>query len=216
MSVAVLCSIYGGWDEPKVQPPQTVEADWILVTDSEIDAPGWDVIVEPRPHLHPCLAAKVPKCLPSYYTQALTTVWMDGSCRLLHEDSLERIITAASGAPLAQIAHPDRDCIYDEAKFCLPIPKYASLPLMQQVDEYRHRHGHPERWGLWATGLIVRHGYSRNVADFGGAWLNEQVRWGYQDQVSQAPLMSLYGVRPRTMSFPLHGNGILEWVAEHH
>jgi len=222
MSVAVLTSIYGGFDVPKVQPPQTVDAEWILVTDVPVDAPGWKVIVEPRPHMHPCLAAKIAKCLPRLYTDADVTVWMDGSCQLVVPDALEQIIAGSKGMPIAQVRHPDRDCIYDEAAFCVPIAKYADLPMIQQVETYR-KAGHPEHWGLWATGLIVRNYVppwggewkATNTLDrIGSEWLVEQIRWGFQDQLSEVPLITNLGMQ--TLPFPLHGSGLFEWHAGHH
>jgi hypothetical protein len=120
---------------------------------------------------------------------------------------LEQIINASDGRHMSQVAHPDRDCIYDEAEFCVPIPKYSDLPLMAQADHYR-KQGHPPNDGLWATGLIVR---NDPLVDFGHAWITEQVRWGFQDQISEAPL-----TRPHTLPFPLHGSGVFEWRAGHH
>jgi len=228
MSVAVITSIYGDFDVPKVQPPQTVDAEWILVTDREVEAPGWKVVVEPRPHMHPCLAAKVAKCVPSLYTGASTTVWMDGSLQLLREDSLEQIIAGSEGQSIAQIEHPARDCIYDEAEFCVPIPKYAGQPMIQQVDHYR-KLGHPAHWGLYATGLIVRNSQDsldrlstmtpeedEEVKTVGQEWLIEQMRWSFQDQLSEVFLLRQYAVPMTVLPFPLHGSGLFEWHAGHH
>jgi len=214
MSVAVVSAIYGGIDQPKIQPSQTVDAEWILVTDREIDAPGWNVIVEPRPHMHPCLAAKIPKCLPHLYTSAETVVWIDGSCQLLTPHSIETLVTAAGDAPIAQVAHPARNCVYDEAEFCLPIPKYSELPITQQMDHYRAA-GYPVHAGLWATGLIV---WQKNADtwSFGKRWLLEQMRWGYQDQLCEAVVASDEGLKIHTLPWNLYTNGLFEWHAGHH
>lgn len=222
MSVAVISSIYGGYDAPKVQPEQSVEAEWILVTDREIDAPGWKVVVEPRPHMHPCLAAKVAKCRPDLYAPDVDTiVWVDGSLQFLINSALATILESLYNGnnPIAQVKHPHRECIYDEAEFCVPIPKYAGQPMLQQVEHYR-QHGHPSNWGLWATGIIVRSylGHSTRAAHhrMGDAWLREQLRWTFQDQLSEAPLLREYMSAITTLPMPLHGNGIFEWHAGHH
>lgn len=217
MSVAVISSVYGEYDHPIHQPPQSVEADWIFVTDKDIDAHGWQVVVEPRPHMHPRLAAKVAKCLPWLYTDADTVIWLDGACRLLREDSLEVILLAADNRPLSQIVHPWRDCIYDEADASRGMLKYQGQPIDAQVEHYR-RKGHPEHWGLWATGLIVRSdGRNQGLAramnmDFGRRWLAEQMRWTYQDQLSEAPLLADGILKVHDLPFSLHGSGVFEWL----
>lgn len=217
MSVAVLSSIYGTYDRPIAQLPQTIEAEWILVTDTLVETPGWDVVVEPRPHMHPRLAAKVAKCLPWHYTDADTVVWLDGACRLLRPDSLEQILEAAGGHPLSQIRHPWRDCIYDEADASREMLKYQGQPVDAQVSAYRSA-GHREHWGLWATGLIVRSdGRNNGMAkamnmDFGRRWLAEQVRWTYQDQLSEPPLLAAGVLKVHDLPFALHGSGLFEWL----
>jgi hypothetical protein len=217
MSVACISSIYGAYDSPFIQPPQTVEAEWILVTDRWTDVPGWRVVVEPRPHTHPRLAAKVAKCLPWNYTDADTVVWLDGACRLLRENSLEQILIASGEHPLSQVVHPWRDCIYDEADASRGMLKYQQQPVDAQVEHYRSE-GHPEHWGLWATGLIVRadgrhNGMSKALnMDFGRRWLAEQTRWSYQDQLSEAPLLARSALKVNNLPFPLHGSGLFEWL----
>lgn len=209
MTVAVITSVYGAYDQIAPVPEQTIDADWILVTDRQVDAPGWQVVVEPRPHVHPRLAAKVAKCLPWQYVNAATTVWVDASLRFLVPDALEQIVAGAEGAAIAQIVHPWRDCIYDEAHASVGMPKYQGQPVAEQVAAYRKRN-YPEHWGLWATGLIVRNGWV--TTDLDTAWLAEQVRWTYQDQLSQAPLLWEDEVRPHPLPFPLHGSGVFEWL----
>lgn len=219
MSVAVITSVYGSYDQLPPVPDQTIDAEWICVTDvpaSEFrDDLGWRIVHEPRNHMHPRLAAKVAKCQPWLYTRADTTVWIDGACRLLRPDSLAMILTGAEGHPLAQIVHPWRDCIYTEAEASAWMPKYQGQLITEQVDHYQ-ANGHPEGWGLWATGMIVR-----NMADIfrnieyhklGDEWLLEQMRWSYQDQLSQPYVLRRLGLRPHTLPFDLHGSGVFEWL----
>lgn len=215
MNVAVLTSVYGGYDERTAPPAQTLDAEWICVTDTPREVPGWSVVVEPRPDMHPRLAAKVAKCLPWEYTNADVTVWVDGSCELLRPDSLEELVAGADGQELAQFVHPWRDCIYTEVNASTGMPKYEGRPMAEQVEHYR-KLGHPAGWGLWATGLIVRSAPSRarreRLMSFGRRWLAEQVRWTYQDQLSEAPVLRHGGLRPHELPGPLHGNGLVAWA----
>lgn len=216
MSVTVLTSVYGSHDQLPPAPEQTVGAKWLYVTDSDEDVPGWERIHEPRPHMHPRMAAKVAKCLPWQYAETDTVVWMDGSCRLLRRDVLELVLRVTEGHPLSQIRHPWRDCCFDEAEASQPIPKYQPYPILAQAEHYR-RLGHPEHWGLWATGFMVWRtdgswSTREKLVEFGEDWLCEQARWSYQDQISEAVCARWHGLKPHYLPITLHGSGVLEWA----
>lgn len=220
MTVAVVSSVYGSYDVPQPVPEQqALAAEWVLVTDNpSIDAPGWKVIVEPRPHLHPRMAAKVAKCFPFQYTNAETTVWKDGSCRFITPTALEDIVRASRGQAMAQVVHPWRDCIYAEAEESALLAKYQGQSVLEQVAHYRSR-GYPKHGGLFATGLIVRNrtgGAERSLYEFGHRWLTEQTRWTYQDQLSQMPVLQGMRIEKNPLevfplAYPLHGSGVFEW-----
>lgn len=209
MKVAVVSAIYGGYDQPAVHPPQTVDTEFVLITDREIDAPMWlwRVVVEPRPHMHPRLAAKVPKCRPDWYVDADVWIWLDGSATLKREDSVEQLLTVAG--PLAQFVHPERNSITAEAAVSTMLGKYAGQQVTEQAAHYVKR-GHQDDWGLWATGCIV-YRRSYDFATVGRAWLAEQVRWSYQDQISQPPILAGYGMRPGTIPGNLWDNPLVQF-----
>jgi hypothetical protein len=208
MTVSVLSSMFGGYDHIAPPLPQTVDARWIMVTD-EPKVDGWEVVNESRPNTNPRLAAKVAKCIPFDYADTDVTVWMDAACRFTRPDSLERILAGAPG-DIAQIVHPERDCIYAEAAHTLTYHKYQGQPVAAQIDHYRAL-GHPEHAGLWAGGLIVRRD-TPAVREFGCRWLAEQVRWSHQDQLSEVPVARSMGIEIGTLPFPLQGSGVIDWI----
>lgn len=220
MSVAVISSVYGGYDVPQPVPEQTLAAEWVLVTDDpNIDAPGWKVVVEPRPHTHPRLAAKVAKCFPFQYTYADTVVWKDGSCQFHTPTALADIVRASRGHAMSQIVHPWRDCIFAEAEESALLVKYQGQSVLEQVEHYRSR-GYPRNNGLYATGLIVRNVLTKDMEklhyEFGHRWMTEQVRWTYQDQLSQMPVLQGMKIEKNplevhSLPYPLHGSGVFEW-----
>jgi hypothetical protein len=71
--------------------------------------------------------------------------------------------------------------------------------------------GHPEHWGLWATGLIAR-AHTDEVKKLGERWLQTCQEWSYQDQLSEAVHLRILGLRPRV--FP--GNHINNPWLEYH
>lgn len=198
--VAVISSLYGAYDQPASPVPQTVDAEWVMVTDQPAAPDPWQVITEPRPGAHPRLAAKTAKCRPDLYSDAEILIWIDASFQITSPDFVAWCVDQLGDAPIAQIRHPVRQSITDEAHASARMCKYDGLPLLPQVHHYVNG-GHPDDWGLWATGLIV---YRRNTClILGDSWLAEQVRWTYQDQLSEPVLLRQFGITPRDLPGPL-------------
>lgn len=193
MKVAVVSSLYGGYDNPPPPAEQTIDAEWIMVTDAT-DVPGWTTVHEPKGHMHPRLAAKVAKCRPDLYTDADVTVWLDASVEVTSPKLIESMVEWMGTGTIAQFRHPARISIVDEAAASEPLAKYQGQPVRQQAEHYLSQ-GYPDGWGLWATGLIVRRhaDVTRRLGDW---WLREQMRWTYQDQISEAPLLHRLRLKP--------------------
>lgn len=228
-SVSVVSSVYGGYDAPVEHVPQSIDVDWVMVTDDKslVGDGGVRVVLEPRPDVHPRLAAKHAKCLPwEYALHSDVVIWMDAACRLVSPRALDWIVRSVLISPsgMAQFVHPWRGCVYDEAEASWAMPKYAGRPILEQAEYYR-RQGHPPGWGLWATGLIAYYAPNRGARTrleaFGKAWLAEQLRWTYQDQISQPYILRRSGLAPLELMMgddlaPLHGSGMLEWLNHAH
>jgi len=192
VKAAVISAIYGDYDSPSVPPEQTVEADWILVSDVPRDAPGWQVTVEPRPDLHPRTAAKYPKCLPQNYSDADVLIWLDGNVRITSPVFLAWCIASLGDAPLAQ--HQGIFCkdIWQAVGESEANPKYNGYPVRRQAEHYVAS-GFPADFGTWWTGLMIRR---KDCLDFGTPWLQENLDWTYQDQISQPYVLWKMGMRP--------------------
>lgn len=193
VSIAVISSIYGNYDRPLIPPLQHVDCDWIMVTEPDTPLPRpWRPVGEYRPGLHPRLAAKLAKCRPDLYTDADVTIWIDGCVEIHTSDFVSWCLDALGDAELAQHHSVGRCSLIGEAAVAKPMRKYQGLPLHEQAQSYVDA-GHPDDWGLWWTGLIVRR---RTCPDFGSPWLVEMLRWSYEDQISQAPVLRKLGLRP--------------------
>ncbi len=218
MTVAVVSSLYGdAQDRFGPQPDQTVDAEWIMVTDLETPAdPGpWRFVHEPRTELGPRMAAKLAKFRPDLYTDARTVVWMDAAARFRDRHGLERLLEWSRGR-ICQWRHPYRDCLYDEAEASRDVWKYGHQNLEGQVAAYRKARM-PEHWGMWATGVIVRRCLAEDFYDgtslerFGDAWLTEQFRWSDQDQVSEPYCCWSQGLRPHELPHSIFDNPAISW-----
>ena len=191
--IAVVSSVYGDYDKVVAPVPQSIPCEFVLVTDREIKCDPWRVVVEPRPGLDSRMAAKVAKCRPDLYTRADITVWMDASMWINSPEFAAWASAFVEQGEIAQFKHPERQRLTDEAEVSTGLVKYHGLPVREQVQHYLDG-GYPDDWGLWATGLIVRRWDL--PTSFGDEWLREQLRWTYQDQLSQPPLLRRYGRRP--------------------
>ncbi len=211
--VAILTAIYDSYDELKpVMPQAGVNVEWIVVTDTPPPAEladGWTIVHEPRPGVHPNRAAKHPKYEPWKYTDAPVSLWVDASFRVVSEAfAVEATASLTDAEPIAQFVHPWRDCLYAEAAESAGLAKYAGEPVLEQAEDYRAA-GHPEGWGLWATGVIARR-HTDAVRRMGWLWLAETYRWSFQDQISQPFALREKGLRPA--AFP--GNHLATpWLA---
>ncbi len=208
--IAIITAIFGDYDSLKPTLPQTRAVDWICVTDNpelENEANGWRVIVKPKAS-NPNLAAKRPKMLPWEFTQCRRSIWIDASFDVSSPTMAADLMARAH--PIAQFAHPDRDCVYEEGEFSLTMAKYSHLPIRHQLAAYR-ADGHPEHWGLWAAGIIARD-HTDQVRALGAAWLKQCEYWGIQDQIAQAPCLRELGMRPVSIPGSVYANPWCEYM----
>lgn len=198
--VAIISAIYDGYDELKPVLPQAgLDVEWICVHDGASPdaeaAQGWTLVYEPRPGVHPNRAAKHPKYRPWEYTDAPVSLWVDASFRVVSDRfAVEATAGLTDEEPIAQFQHPWRDCLFAEARESAGLAKYGGEPVLEQAESYRAA-GHPEGWGLWATGVIARR-HTEAVRRMGWLWLAETYRWSFQDQISQPFALREKGLRP--------------------
>lgn len=195
--VAVVSAIYGGYDTLKpVLPQNGPDVDWVLVTDDpgfRGGAVGWRTVYLPRPGMHPNRAAKQPKLFPWEFTDAPASIWLDASFRVTSPDFVTGALALAD--PVAQFVHPWRDCVYTEADEGARLAKYGGEDFDAQVKDAREQ-GHPDHWGLWATGVIARRHDDDRVRDMSEQWADLIDRYTFQDQVSQPVALRAQGLRP--------------------
>jgi hypothetical protein len=177
---------------------QDTDVRWIMVNDGLCAIPEpWESVVEYRHHLHPRMAAKIPKCHPHLYAETDIVIWLDASAIIMRPDFATVCVAALGNGDVAQWDHPQRSCIEPEAEVSAGMPKYATQPVQAQAAHYLSR-GHPRRFGLWATGCMTWRA-SQHASRAGDAWLNEQTIWTYQDQISWPNVVRWHALDVRLM-----------------
>lgn len=210
MTTALVSGVFGGYDAIRPLRADHGFDDAVLVTDCEVDAPGWRVIVDPLPGAHPRLAAKRPKCEPWRYTDADCSVWIDGAYEVVSPGFRDAADEHLARGDLFVFEHPEnRDGPWAEAHFCHSWVKYRDWPLLAQVEHYRAA-GLPDDAGLWALGCMARR-HTAAQRELGEAWWAEQQRWGIQDQVSFPFLMWERRITPGVWSAQQWSNPWVRW-----
>lgn len=213
MTFGIITAIYGGYDELRELPDGHGFDQAIAITDSkQLTSSTWTVIYDPRPGLHPRLAAKYPKLLPFDYLTTEVAAWIDGAFRVTDpgfrawlEEHPERDLTAW--------AHPERsqrDCIYLEAALCQDWPKYRGYDIRGQVDHYRSM-GYPDRAGLYACGTLLWRD-TPTAHKLALEWLAEIENWSIQDQISLPYLLALEPRSFGTFDAEEFANPYLAWT----
>ncbi len=210
MTVTVISSCYGQFDTILVPPEQTSTVDrWLMVTDDfdgGYDA-GWDVLVQPRPWVHPRFAAKHAKAQPFDYTDADIAVWLDAGAVIQSRQTIEWLVDELGDHDMAMWLHPERNNVYDEATCSAAIGKYEGQHCRQQAEHYQSQ-GLPDV--LWATGCIVWRNTDANRL-LGRMWLSEMLRWSLQDQLSFPYVSWRCGIRPTPLNHKLWRNPYVRW-----
>lgn len=181
--IAVYTAIFGGVDDPKVQPPAD-GVDYILFTDKHIDAPGWKVVVEEPRYDTPRMSAKWYKvfpyiCLPEYRY----TIFIDGSLQITNQNFAKEAVESIGDDGIGIWLHPDRNDVIEESLASKPMAKYENTTVIEQAESY-DKEGLPRNGGLWCTGTIARDNENQRMREAMFLYMKEMERWTYQDQIS--------------------------------
>ena len=204
--VCVLSCNFGDHDEVSPLPAQDIECDAILLTSKACEVPGWRNVVVPIPDdITPRMWAKRPRCQPEKFTDAEVVVWLDGHVDVRSELLVRELVDHLGDGVIGAFRHGFHTSISQEAALASTLPKYEGHDLVAQAKHYLEE-GHPDSWGMWTTGVMVRR--PAETAEFGEAWLAEIERWGPEDQISLPYVLRTTGTE--MVDLPFEG----WWVGE--
>jgi hypothetical protein len=143
---------------------------------------GWEVREIKKEHPDPRRASRHPKMMPhKYFPDVEYTIYVDGNVVLLR--SPEKIVKdLLQREDVALFQHPERMCVYKEAKKCVEYKKADPEVVKSQIEYYRAE-GFPADQGLTACWVIVRRN-TPEVQKFGEIWWKEYLRFSCRDQLS--------------------------------
>jgi len=200
MRIVVYTALFGELQTQLYAPSLeglTDVVDLVAFTDFGSDPTGtWKVESGPGCFAHPRMSAKWYRCNSDYlFPDHDIAIWVDASMRVTLAPLIAHAKALMHVAPIAMFPHPERNNIYDECAYSATMPKYDAMAMYAQVHAYR-KAGLPDTAGLWATGVRISAGQNSQVAAFNRLWLNECVRWTYQDQLSAPYALWRLGIVP--------------------
>ena len=154
----IYTALTGGYD--KVLQPQVIDErfDYILFTDNirQSQIGVWQVRSIDYTHADSTRVSRYPKLLPhKVLAEYEASLYIDGNVQIASSLIYERFIELMqSDYEWAEINHPWRDCIYDEAYLIM-----GSLERESVVLQWCHRlykEGFPRHWGLYENNIIFR------------------------------------------------------------
>ena len=165
--------------------PDIPGVDWVAFTDNpeDRDRTDWRVIgIHPSAE-HSRMVAKAYKLLPHLYLPEYEyNIWLDGSFEVTSPTFVDEALACVKDTGIAMWRHSHRDDVFAEAAASVEA-KYDGVPLAEQARYYASV-GLPAMFGVWCTGVMARRTHDRNVVRLMDAWMDENRRWTYQDQVS--------------------------------
>ena len=191
MKICCYTCITGGYDSLKIisgQKPETMQqVDFICFTDNDqLKQLDWQIRPIPREldGLSNVKKQRVLKICPHRWLKEYDiSIWIDGSFQIIGDilDFIRQYDLEKS--PLYTRIHPQRRCIYDEAKACIALKKDSKDVIEAQLKRYKAE-GYPKNAGMAETGIILRKHNSMKCQLLGNLWASELLKGSCRDQLS--------------------------------
>ena len=123
------------------------------------------------------------------------------------------MISGVRDSGWAMFAHPDRNCIFEEAIVSAQMEKYRNLPIHEQVMFYKGIGIQPHS-GLFACGVIVRkEPLPSSLIDANLTWWKETCNRTYQDQLSLPYVLKVHNLQVDKIPGNLWHNFWFDYIA---
>jgi len=204
--VAVYTAIFGNYD--KLNEPKKIEneIDYFCFTDnSSLISDKWNVILLPFLYRDPRMSARALKILSHKVMMNYDfSVWVDGSFTIV-SSIVDFVFNVCKGENLSSFKHPQRDCIYKEARVCQLRGMDKFSIISKQMKWYKSLE-YPKNNGLTMSGILVRRNNNEDVKIFNEEWWNIVDNYSIRDQLSFCFILWKYGIKNKV----LKGDQLLE------
>ena len=186
MNYIAYTAIFGGKDKVENFIWYDSPSKFICFTDDEEAINDSITIVRVPPfNANSNLSAKLYKLFPHLFLKEYEfSIWFDGNMRIKDTCNPETLIeNSLKDNDLALYAHPQRDCIYEEAAACIH-DKLDLVPVLEtQIQTYK-KNNLPRHTGMGACGFLLRRHASRSLINLSNLWWKEILKFSVRDQIS--------------------------------
>jgi hypothetical protein len=198
MKIALITATVGGFDTIKEIPKQTVDFDFIRLTDNDL--------IEIKGNARH--KAKFPKMQGHLFTDADVIIWIDGSVQILSNNFVEYMANEVANYDIAIGKHNVRNCAYEEIDFiCAEIMKgneylkrRYDFDTLLEVKNFLKTLGFEHNKGLYACGIFARKNNHKANNMFDNWWQSE-MQWQTNDQPLFVYLANMYKVKINTLEW---------------
>ena len=181
--LVIYTAFTGSYDELKEPEFIDENCDYVCFTQNpDLESETWKIIQMEKSTLDDNRTAKKYRLFPDkYFPDYKYSFWLDGTFKIV--GSIREYIYKYANSKMLVVVHPERDCIYDEARMSMPFPRYSNYTMTKQVEYYRSK-GMPEHFGLPATGALFRAHNDSEIIKIMRQWWQEVINFTNQDQLS--------------------------------
>ncbi len=170
--------------------------DWehVLFTDVKFDAKvvnGWKI----KPLFHHIKDENVKTArwhkLNSHllFDDCIFSIWIDSNVKILDNYIYQRSQDLFDEKVImASVKHPERDCIYDEAKECLILGKDKKDNINSLVN-FLNKEKYPRQQGLFESNLLFRNHNHEQTKEFNELWWNYLNKYSRRDQLTMCYIL---------------------------
>ena len=187
-SIVCYTCITGDYDHLKQPIVFNRQIDYVCFTDCARVLPNSIWQFRPIPK-ELCVLSQVKQqrivkiCPHRYLREYSISIWIDGSFQIC--GSLVDFVRQydLSKTPLYTRVHPQRNCIYEEAKVCIAMHKDSRAVIDKQIAKYQEE-GYPKNAGMYETGVILRKHNDMKCQLVCNRWASELLLGSHRDQLS--------------------------------
>lgn len=179
--IVVYTAITGGKDRLK-ENQVTAGLPFYAFLDEPVESDTWEVLPAMELFKDPRRNARCHKILAhQLFPDCEYSVWIDGTISVI-SDILPLIDGLMAGCDVATFRHPERRCLYKEAKTCMRFSLDDRATIEKQVAYYQGKNFAADA-GLFETNVLIRRHCPR-VAAFNNLWWSELCFHSNRDQIS--------------------------------
>lgn len=186
-NIAIYTAIFGDYDDLKIPKNEFIkqEADFICFTDNpNLKSDFYNIIPFKRIHKDPVRNARYckvmsHKLLPEYEY----VIWVDANLVIVTDNVTSFLKNYLNDANIAAYHHDCRNCLYEEAEWCMSVPVDNPRVIQRQMKKYKMNH-YPINDGLINSNIIFRRNFVSEIYKLNESWYNEIKEGSRRDQLS--------------------------------